>query len=141
MACPTRTVMRGADGRPWLRLDYTRGQCDDHWLPNGSWDGPMGWESDRRPRPVPVASKPRLRGLDEFPGFTESCDLPTLSGLGLYAAAGAVANRRRRARGALDGLWGGWVGCAVARAIGAGSSVSRVLTIGGAYLVAKTFSD
>jgi hypothetical protein len=38
-----------------------------------------------------------------------------------------------------DVLWGGWVGCAVSRAIGAGDAVSLALTLGGAYFVSKTF--
>ena len=126
------------NGKRWPNLRYVRGQCEDHWLPQGSWiDGPMRWESEKRPVPVTKPPVVSLRGLPS--GFTPSCDLPSPTGLAPYGAAGAPATPRRRTAGALNGLWGGWVGCAVSRAIGAGDAVSLALTLGGAYFVSKTF--
>lgn len=141
-SCPAYVTDRS--GRRWPNLQYVRGECEDHWLPRASWiDGPMLWDSQMRPKgPTAVA----LRGVPEgelafmrSAGFTPSCDLPSLAGLAMYSAAGALATPRRRMQGALNGLWGGWVGCAISRALGVGDAMSVVLTLGGAYFVARTF--
>lgn len=134
-------------GRAWPNLDIVRGQCDDHLIPCNSWvDGPVEWESDRlrrtRQRPPALSLRGVPSGELEFmraSGFTPSCDLPSVSGLALYSVAGALATPRQRVKGALNGLWGGWVGCALSRALGAGDFTSTVLTLGGAYFVARTF--
>lgn len=60
---PKPIVVRDSRGRTWPALEIVRGECDDHLLPIGSWDGPMRWESQRI-RPYVTASRANtLRGL------------------------------------------------------------------------------
>lgn len=72
-------------------------------------------------------------------GYQGACSLPTLPGFVIFGALGAAASGRRdRVEGAVNGIFGGWLGCALARAMGVRTEgASALITMAGAYWVAR----
>lgn len=145
-------------GKLWPRSGMTKygpnGEpCWDHcgWL-NGPDMSPV-WFGDNsdpvKPHPAtpPPASPVRpvtLRGLGGAPVVvwddeTTACSMPTAMGFLLFGSVGAYAARRgKAAQGAMNGVWGSWLGCAAASAIGIRPGpLATALTVAGAYYAAR----
>lgn len=149
-------------GNPWFRTGMVRGECDQHWFPTGDtsgyWEGgevgpPDSPYAPKQPTNVPQPTSTAMRGLsgctpcllsgvdEPAPTWRDSeCSLPTLRGIVVFGAIGALAARRgRRVAGAMDGVFGSWLGCAAARAMGLSDTASSVLTFAGAFFSARIY--
>lgn len=59
-------IVKDSRGRSCLSTGLVRGECDDHLIPVGGFDGPLVWESDRYPAKYVTAARARtLRGLSD----------------------------------------------------------------------------
>lgn len=150
-------------GKRWCSTGMVYGECEDHLLPQFNADGPLRWEggghspTPRKPpvvtpaAPPPVAPPGRpvaLRGLGEasqgpvvvWVDDGSACSMPTLAGMIAFGLLGAHAARRGRgAAGAMDGVFGSWLGCAAASAMGLTGGISTLASLAGAYYAAKVF--
>lgn len=144
---PPPGYVQDGRGKLWPRTGLVGRDCEWH----DCWDPMTGasWPTRETPPPPPPVKRTAgaLRGIrlgndvvtPAPAGFDAMCSLPTLSGLIMLSAIGVFFSRGRAIAGAMNGAFGGWLGCAAARAIGAGDVVSVALTFGGAALSAKTF--
>lgn len=153
---PPPTPRVDARGRKWCSTGMVIGECEDHLLPYGGADGPLFWDSEMAPRPTTPAAPPApppprppvaLRGVgSDLPPVvvwvddSSACSMPTLPGMIAFGLLGAhAASRSRRSAGAMDGVFGSWIGCAAASALGLPRAASTILSLVGAYYAAKTF--
>lgn len=155
--------LKDSSGKRWCRTGMVYGDCEDHLLPKITPDGPLRWEAGgmnpgpRKPPVVQPALPPRppltMKGLDPMHlGALETspvtvwvaeggaCSMPSLAGMVVFGLLGAhAAHRSRRAAGAMDGVFGSWLGCAAASALGLTGGISTLASLAGAYYAARVF--
>ncbi len=158
---PPKPPIVDRNGRRWCSTGMVYGECEDHLLPQGTPDGVLRWEGGgltptpaKPPVVTPAAPPPAvpsgrpvaLRGLGEAPAVTVwvaesgACSMPSLAGMIAFGLLGAHAARRGRgAAGAMDGVFGSWIGCAAASALGLTGGISTLASLAGAYYAAKVF--